>query len=139
MATGHKILAAAVLTCPLAAACAYYASIHCPVPAMRCMTLCAIEPPSPQRHALRLACGLDGSLATSHPRSLANSLGLRVHIDIVDFEPQVRLKGRAADWALVERQVIEAVMADAQVTAREQDSVLGLGQARDAFGSVGPI
>ena len=57
-------------------------------------------------------------------RGVASSIVV-YHLDVVDVESEVRLERRAAHWALVEREMVEAVVADAQVAAWQQDGVLG--------------
>ena len=43
--------------------------------------------------------------------------GVIAHRNVVDVEAEVRLERRAAHGALVEREVVEALVADAQVAA----------------------
>ena len=52
------------------------------------------------------------------------------HLNVVDVEAEIRLEGRAAHRALVEREVVEAVVADTQVAAWQQNGVLGPGWSK---------
>ena len=55
-------------------------------------------------------------LARRHRRGVASGVVI-CHLNVVDVEAEVRLERRAAHRALVEREVVEAVVADTQVAA----------------------
>ena len=67
--------------------------------------------------ARRLA-GRDGRsrLARRLHRGVASGVVI-CHLNVVNVEAEIRLEGRAAHRALVEREVVEAVVADTQVAA----------------------